>query len=62
VDSHDNHIRFTCELGPEGGPAVDEGAEFGVIAPDARLQAVTGFFDKAPASTDRYPDRQRSMP
>lgn len=47
VDSHNGRVRFAWELGPEGGPALAGGVDFGVIVGD-RLQAITGFLDFAP--------------
>src|SRR5262245_21913715 len=47
VDAHNDRLRFAWELGPEGGPALAGGVDFGVIAGD-RLQAITGFLDFAP--------------
>jgi hypothetical protein len=47
VDAHNDHVRFAWELGPEGGPALAGGVDFGVIVGD-RLQAITGFLDFAP--------------
>jgi SnoaL-like domain len=45
VESHHDRVRFTWELAAEGGDAVVKGTDFGVVAPDNRLAAVTGFFD-----------------
>lgn len=47
VDTHHDRIRFTWELGPEGGPALAGGVDFAVVEGD-RLRAVTGFFDFTP--------------
>jgi hypothetical protein len=47
VDAHNDRVRFAWELGPEGGPALAGGVDFGVIVGD-RLQAITGFLDFAP--------------
>jgi hypothetical protein len=47
VDGHHDRVRFAWELGPEGGPALAGGVDFGLVAED-RLQAITGFFDFAP--------------
>jgi hypothetical protein len=49
VDAHHDRIRFSWELGPEGGVAIVKGVDFGVIAGD-RLRAITGFFNQAPAA------------
>ncbi len=48
VDSHNGRLRFSWELGPEGGPAFAGGIDFGVIVGE-RLQSITGFLDFAPA-------------
>jgi len=45
VESHHDRVRFTWELAPEEGAAVVSGTDFGIVALDSRLQAVTGFFD-----------------
>jgi len=47
VDAHNDRVRFAWELGPEGGPALAGGVDFGVIT-GGRLQAITGFLDFAP--------------
>src|SRR5262250_508626 len=47
VDAHNDCVRFAWELGPEGGPALAGGVDFGVIVGD-RLQTITGFLDFAP--------------
>ena len=47
VDAHNDRVRFTWELGPEGGPALAGGVDFGLIT-GGRLQAITGFLDFAP--------------
>jgi len=49
VDAHHDRVRFTWELAPGGGAALVTGTDFGVVAADGRLQAITGFFDHAPA-------------
>lgn len=45
VESHHDRVRFTWDLVPEEGSAVVSGTDFGVVTPDSRLAAVTGFFD-----------------
>ena len=47
VDAHNDRVRFAWELGPEGGPALAGGVDFGVIVGD-RLKTITGFLDFAP--------------
>lgn len=49
VDSHHDRVRFTWALVPEGGPPLVRGIDFGIVAPDERLQAITGFLDQVPA-------------
>lgn len=46
VEAHHNCIRFSWVLAPESGQPVVGGTDFGVIAPDNRLQNITGFFDQ----------------
>jgi hypothetical protein len=53
VDAHHDRVRFSWELGPESGPAIVKGVDFGVVAHGERLQAVTGFFDQAPAAAQQ---------
>ena len=48
VDGHGDFVRFGWELGPDSGPAVAGGVDFGVLV-DGRLHSITGFFDFAPA-------------
>jgi SnoaL-like domain len=48
VDGHHDRLRFCWELAAEDGPVVAKGTDFATIA-DARLTAVTGFIDQAPA-------------
>src|SRR5262245_6263918 len=47
VDAHNDRVRFSWELGPEGGPALAAGVAFGVVTCDC-LQTSTGFRDFAP--------------
>jgi hypothetical protein len=48
VDAHNDRIRFTWEVGPEGGEPLAGGVDFGVIS-EGRLQSITGFQDFAPS-------------
>jgi hypothetical protein len=48
VDAHSGRVRFAWELGPEDGPALVAGIDFGVIAADGRFEAMTGFIDGTP--------------
>jgi hypothetical protein len=45
VESHHDRIRFTWDLASEDDAVVVSGTDFGVVTPDARLTAITGFFD-----------------
>jgi hypothetical protein len=49
VDAHHGRVRFSWSLAPEGGPVFVDGIDVGVVA-ENRLQAITGFFDHAPAA------------
>ena len=52
VDSHNGpnggYVRFAWSLGPEAGPSVVEGVDFGTLTPDGRLASIVGFIDKMP--------------
>lgn len=48
VDSHHDRVRFPWEIVDPNGEATVVGIDFGILAPDGRLQSITGFFDKAP--------------
>lgn len=50
IDAHNNHIRFSWELAPAGGPMLIAGTDFAVIADDGRLQQVIGFLDHMPSA------------
>lgn len=50
VDAHHGRVRFAWTLGPDGGPPLAQGIDFGVLSDDHLLAAVTGFLDQpAPA-------------
>ena len=51
LDAHNNVVRFSWELGSEGGPPLAGGVDFGVVA-DSRLQSITGFIDFAPGMNE----------
>ncbi len=44
-DGHNDRLRFSWSLAPEGGAAVAHGTDFAVLAADGRLRSVTGFLD-----------------
>ncbi len=48
IDVHHDRVRFGWELGPEGGPPVAKGVDFGVLGADHRLETITGFIDPVP--------------
>jgi hypothetical protein len=50
VDVHHDRVRFGWTLGPDGGPALAQGIDFGVIAPEQLLAGVTGFLDQPSAA------------
>ncbi len=50
VDGHNGHLRFGWELGDGVNPAPVAGIDVGVVAPDGRLQSITGFIDRMPAA------------
>jgi hypothetical protein len=47
VDSFGNRLRFSWALLTPAGTPVVKGSDFGIVDPDGRLQAVTGFLDEA---------------
>lgn len=48
VDAHNDRIRFTWELAPDGGEPIAAGTDFAVLA-NGRLHSVTGFLDRMPS-------------
>ena len=47
-DAHHDVVRFGWKLsGPNGAGPIAYGQDFGTLAPDGRLQAVTGFSEPA---------------
>lgn len=51
IDGHNGWVRFPWTLGPDGGPAVADGIDVGVVV-DGKLESITGFFDHAPAMAE----------
>ena len=47
-DAHNDRLRFSWALGPEGAAPVARGTDFCTLAADGRLQNVTGFLDLVP--------------
>jgi len=50
VDTHHDHLRISWDLAPAGGEVLVKGTDFAVLAADARMAAVTGFFDLLPTA------------
>jgi hypothetical protein len=51
VDTHHDMFRFAWELvGPDGAVAI-AGLDVGQVAPDGRLQRITGFFGDLPEAS-----------
>ncbi len=48
-DAHHDLVRFTWELGPDGGEAPVAGFDVAVLGEDGRIKAVHGFLDRVPA-------------
>lgn len=44
IDQHHDQIRFEWELRAADGAVVVAGVDYGELAPDGRLQSITGFF------------------
>lgn len=51
VDVHNDCLRFTWALGPEGEPPAMAGLDVGQIV-NGRLQSIIGFFDIWPATDE----------
>jgi hypothetical protein len=50
IEAHNGRIRFSWAAGgAEDAPLFLAGTDFATVAPDGRLQSVTGFVDAAPA-------------
>jgi hypothetical protein len=48
VDTYGNVIRFAWAMRDDEGAVAIEGMDFGELAPDGRLQSITGFFGPFP--------------
>jgi hypothetical protein len=48
IDTHHDQLRFAWELAAPGGAVTVAGVDVGVLAPDGRLQRITGFFGELP--------------
>ncbi|MCX5519891.1 nuclear transport factor 2 family protein [Kaistia defluvii] len=49
IDAYEDRVRFSWELGPDGGPSVAGGTDFATVN-TGRLAHVVGFLDFAPAA------------
>lgn len=51
VDSHNDRVRFGWALlAAEDQPPLVAGIDFGIVAEDGRLRAITGFLGKVPGA------------
>ena len=48
VDAHNHCVRFGWELGPQAGPALAGGVDFGTISEEGLLRTIVGFLDYSP--------------
>jgi hypothetical protein len=48
VDAHNDQVRFGWELAAPDGAVTVAGIDVGRVAPDGRLQSITGFFGDLP--------------
>jgi hypothetical protein len=46
-DAHNDRVRFGWSLSPNGGDPIAIGVDFATVAPDGRMQSVTGFLEPA---------------
>ena len=52
VDAHHDQLRFTWELGPEGGRRRSSAPTSPCVDADGRISTVLGFLDRVPARRD----------
>ena len=45
-DGHNDRLRFSWTLGAAGAAPIAHGTDFGAVAADGRLKAITGFLDQ----------------
>ena len=48
-DGHNDRVRFSWTLGPDGAAPVAHGTDFVQLTSDGRIRAVTGFLDQIAA-------------
>jgi hypothetical protein len=46
-DGHNDRVRFSWALAPNGGAPIAVGVDFATVAGDGRLQSITGFLERA---------------
>jgi hypothetical protein len=44
-DAHNDRVRFSWHLGPEGGAPIALGIDFATLDADGRMRSVTGFLE-----------------
>ncbi len=44
-DAHNDRVRFSWSLAPEGGEPIAIGHDFARLAPDGRMDDITGFLE-----------------
>ena len=49
AEAHHDQVRFSWELGPDGGDAPVAGSDVVTVGRDGRIASVTGFLDRVPA-------------
>jgi hypothetical protein len=45
-DAHNDRVRFSWTIAPEGGDPIAVGHDFALLAPDGRMTSITGFLDQ----------------
>ena len=45
-DAHNDRVRFSWTIAPEGGDPIAVGHDFALLAPDGRMASITGFLDQ----------------
>lgn len=48
-DGHHDVVRFSWSLGADGAELLASGTDIAVVAPDGRIERITGFLDKMPS-------------
>ncbi|HEX5224948.1 MAG TPA: nuclear transport factor 2 family protein [Solirubrobacteraceae bacterium] len=45
-DAHNDRVRFSWAIAPDGGEPIAVGHDFATLAPDGRMSSITGFLDQ----------------